>query len=135
MLARIKGGSPMLRILLLLVLVILAPLHVQAQTFKINDTAVEGIINCDFKVSEISMSEGDINEGPIMSYITTAVTGEIILDRRNGTLDNSLESGSTFLMVCPNKKFRDCRVLRREIKKTGAGQLVRYIFRTFSFEG
>jgi hypothetical protein len=128
-----KGGFLMMKTLLISLLAILAPfsIYAQAQTFHINNVPVEGVMDYRFGVAEVNITDGNFDTGPVMSYIATAVTGEIILDRQNNVLDSSLQSGANFTMAYMSKKFNRCNVMGREISKTPKGQAVKYLFRTF----
>ena len=142
----------MFKYILIVLLVLFLPFMAHSVQFKttigpekelyINEKPVSGDWQFKFKVYRGTVTDGDISEGPVISYVTDIIEGELEFPYENQTLKQSIDKKIPFKLryVCykdanPNKIFKNCRVENMKTVKTASGKTkYKYIFKAQSLE-
>lgn len=103
------------------------------QTVLINGSPTEALfVSCVSK--DYTISKGDLDSGPVMSFNTTVTQGELIFAQPNPTLNQCLTVGGEFALqyTCPVRGklvMEHCYVMRYEAIKYNGSPAVRYAYR------
>lgn len=87
---------------------------------------------------EVKVTDGDpsFSSGPMFSYVTTVMGGELIVANPSPALSSSMSEGSVFLLQStgPKGETRSARgmVVKVETLTQGNDHKVRYVFRIIS---
>jgi len=126
----------MRRILLLVMFLTLIAVEAHPQTTQtvvINGSPSEALyVSC--VSNDYTISKGDIDSGPIMSFATNITKGEMVFSAPNAALDQCLKVGGEFSLQynCPPRgpmKIDHCLVMKYERTMYNGVPAVRYAYR------